>query len=112
MMEEKSRLNCLFCENPATPEGKYLVKRRDGTVVEWPSFVLGARDPIAPWALRMYAIIAVLMGYGWKWPMSCWRRSATFARYRKDHGKGDPEMGDHRKDDPVTIAEMRKGLNS
>lgn len=43
-MSDKKPLTGLFRDNPETPEGKYLVKRRDGTVVEWPSFVLGARD--------------------------------------------------------------------
>lgn len=38
----------LFSNQPATKEGKYLVQRRDGTVPDWPWFVLGARDPIAP----------------------------------------------------------------
>ena len=54
-MSDKKPLTGLFRDNPATPEGKYLVKRRDGTVVEWPSFVLGARDPHAAAALRAYA---------------------------------------------------------
>ncbi|HXI43902.1 MAG TPA: hypothetical protein VNH83_28225 [Bryobacteraceae bacterium] len=38
----------LWRKNPETPEGKYLVKRRDGSVVDWPNFVLGAKDPAAP----------------------------------------------------------------
>lgn len=36
-------------------EGKFLVVRRDGTVPHWPHFVLGARDPASPTALRAYA---------------------------------------------------------
>lgn len=36
----------LWRNNPETPEGKYLVKRRDGTVPEWPSFVLGLRGKL------------------------------------------------------------------
>ena len=35
-------------------EGKFLVVRRDGSVPHWPHFVLGARDPGAPTALRAY----------------------------------------------------------
>ena len=32
-----------------------------------------------------------------------------FEEYRIDHGPGDPDGKRHRKDDPATIAEMRKG---
>jgi hypothetical protein len=35
-MQEKLQLTGLFRDDAATPEGKYLVKRRDGSVVEWP----------------------------------------------------------------------------
>ena len=45
----------LWVNDPETPEGKYLVKRRDGTVPAWPHFVLAASDPAAPAALRAYA---------------------------------------------------------
>jgi hypothetical protein len=39
-----------------TREGKYLVTRRtDGSVLESPGFVIGAKDPAAPAALRAYA---------------------------------------------------------
>lgn len=41
-------LTGLWRRNPETPEGKYLVKRRDGSVVEWPNLVMGAKDPAAP----------------------------------------------------------------
>lgn len=39
--EQKPKLKGLVRDNPETPEGKYLVKRRDGTVPPWPHFVLG-----------------------------------------------------------------------
>ena len=45
----------LWRNNPETPEGKYLVKRRDGTIPEWPYFVMGAADGASPDALREYA---------------------------------------------------------
>ena len=35
----------LWRTEEGTPEGKYLVQRRDGSVVEWPNFVIGAKDP-------------------------------------------------------------------
>lgn len=110
---EKPQLTCLCCENPATPEGKYLVKRRDGTVVEWPSFVLGARDPHAPAALRAYAnSIEKDPDCHPDLPASIRRRADQFDQYRAEHGNGDPTRGLHRKDDPAIVAEMRKGQAS
>ena len=56
-------LTGLWRKNPETPEGKYLVKRRDGSIPEWPNFVIGAKDPAAPAALRAYAKEAERLGY-------------------------------------------------
>jgi hypothetical protein len=118
---DKPKLKGLFRDNLSTPEGKYLVKRRDGTVVEWPNFVLGARDPVAQVALRAYGLevlrlcaeepatadaLGLTPEFGWsvvrhaeeEWP-----------EYRRIHGVGDPGRGRHRKDDPATVAEMRRG---
>jgi hypothetical protein len=102
-------LTGLFRNNPETPEGKYLVKRRDGTVVEWPNFVLGARDPAAPAALIAYANEGRRLGFN---PQMCddiLRLATTFEHYRAEHGSGDPDRGRHRVDDPATIEEMKKG---
>jgi len=41
---------------------KYIVLRRDGSVPDWPWFVLGARDPAAPRAVRSYATTSKAMG--------------------------------------------------
>jgi hypothetical protein len=41
---DKPLIHGLWRDDPATPEGKYLVMRRDGTVVEWPNFTIGAKD--------------------------------------------------------------------
>jgi hypothetical protein len=110
---EKAKLTGLFRDQPETPEGKYLVKRRDGTVVEWPTFVLGARDPHAAVALRAYAascrtdpdidprFVDRLHQFANEWD-----------EYRLSHGEGDPGMGRHRKDDPATVEEMRKGCSA
>jgi hypothetical protein len=111
-MSTKEKLKGLFRDNPATPEGKYLVKRRDGTVVEWPSFVLGARDPVSPWALRAYAIVSFLIFRNYPWSRRIWRMAGEWSDYRRQHGTGDPDRGPHRKDDPITIAEMRRGYNA
>lgn len=134
-MEKKRPLTCLFRDNPETPEGKYLVKRRDGTVVEWPSFVLGARDEDAEMCLRIYGLLKLMppdQKEGFVADMydqlavsrsdpdsknvSFFDSVQSFAdkwsEYRKAHGDGDPLMGRHRHDDPDTISEMRRGMSS
>lgn len=123
MSETKKPLTGLFRDNPETPEGKYLVKRRDGTVVEWPSFVLGARDPIAAVALRAYAkevrrLIrdepqqARALGLTMEFAHRLSDEADAWDDYRDTHGDGDPGMGRHRKDDPATVEEMRKGRSA
>lgn len=106
---KKPVLRALVRDDPKTPEGKYLVKRRDGSVVEWPHFVLGARDPHAPAALRAYAWSAS-QDPNFDQSLIYRLRSLAdeFEIYRTHHGAGDPHLGIHRKDDPNTVAEMRK----
>jgi hypothetical protein len=112
-MSEKPKLAGLVRDDPKSPEGKYLVKRRDGTVVEWPNFVLGARDPHAPAALRAYAdSIAADPDCHPDFPDRLRRLADEFDAYRAAHGAGDPTRGLHRKDDPATIAEMRNGRSA
>lgn len=116
--EGKKICTTLFCDDPATPEGKYLVKRRDGTVVEWPHFVLGARDEDAADTLRDYAnrkekrMLAGDATITPEWLASIRRNADRWDEYRARHGNGDPSMGPHRTDDPATIAEMRKGMGA
>lgn len=117
-MSEKKPLTGLTRDNPKTPEGKYAVHRRDGTVPPWPSFVLGGADPHAEVALRAYADSmeqAMQAGTPNITPefVAALRRWAdTFRQWREEHGEGDPSMGPHRVDDPATIAEMKKGLSA
>jgi hypothetical protein len=119
----KKPLTGLFREQPETPEGKYLVKRRDGTVPAWPSFVLGGADPFAEVALRAYAAAvenrllegedeARAEGLTREWAASLRRLADLFRQWRETHGQGDPGMGPHRRDDPATVAEMRKGYSA
>lgn len=89
--------------------GKYLVQRRDGTVPDWPWFVMGGRDRAAPWAMRAYAVFAFLFGMDWAYVRGTWKRAAEFAAYRKANGTGDPDAPRHRKDDPEVIAKMAGG---
>ncbi len=99
----------LWRDNLETPEGKYLVKRRDGTIVEWPHMTLGARDPCSPAALRAYAAKAAELGMNPAYVKGVAQLADEWEIYRVEHGEGDPDRGRHRVDDPVTIAEMRKG---
>lgn len=109
---EKPILNGLVRDQPRTPEGKYLVKRRDGSVVEWPSFVLGARDPAAPFALRAYASCAETLGMSQGYVDAVRRLAGEFEDYCREHREGDPDRGTHRKDDPATVEEMKRGRSS
>lgn len=105
-------LTGLWRKNPDTPEGKYLVKRRDGSVPEWPSFVLGAKDPAAPSALRAYATAGELLGYNKKFISDIRELAIEFENYLSENGPGDPDRGRHRKDDHLTVMEMRHGKSA
>jgi hypothetical protein len=85
---------------------KYLVLRRDNTVPSWPYFVLGARDPYAPAALRAYAIAAERGGANAQFVTDIMGLADEFDAYRKTHGDGDPDAVPHRTDDPVVVARM------
>jgi hypothetical protein len=95
-------------------EGKFLVVRRDGTVPHWPHFVLGARDPAAPIALRAYADAADRaaernpnIGFDQEYIKSIRELADDFEDYRSKHGMGDPDAPPHRKDSSQVIAAMR-----
>lgn len=107
-MNEKPKAG-LWRNNPETREGKYLVKRRDGTVVDWPNFVVGAKDPAAPAALRAYATKARELGMNETYVNDVFALAEKFEQYRVERGEGDPDRGRHRADDPRTIEEMRGG---
>ena len=98
----------LWRNNPETKEGKYLVKRRDGTIPQWPYFVIGAADPIAPYALRAYANEAERKGLDPKYVFELRCMACDFEEYRQEHGDGDPDAPRHRVDDPATVADMAK----
>jgi hypothetical protein len=88
---------------------KFLVTRRDGTVPDWPYFVLGARDPAAPAALRAYADEAEKRGMDPAYVADLRFQAADFERYRHEHGDGDPDASPHRPDDPGTVARIKAG---
>lgn len=91
-----------------TREGKYLVLRRDGTVPEWPAFVMGAGDPAAPVALRAYARAAHDLGWS-QMSADMFDLADEFDRWRSEHGQGDPTAPAHRTDDPAILEKMRHG---
>lgn len=86
-------------------EGKYLVVRRDGTIPEWPHFVMGGDDPCVPFALRAYAMEAESRGYDPEYVASLRELADDFSA--RTGGKADPDAGPHRKDNPAIIAMMR-----
>ncbi len=88
-------------------EGKFLVVRRDGSVPHWPHFVLGARDPATPIALRAYADAAETLNFEPEYIASIRELADDFEVYRSQEGDGDPEAAPHRTDDPEVIAAMR-----
>jgi len=109
---EKPKLDGLFSDSPETPEGKYLVLRRDGTVPPWPSFVLGAGDKAADWTLWFYSWMAWWFGMAKGYRQAVARRAKKFTDWRKQNGEGDPDAGRHRIDDPWVISKMREGQSS
>lgn len=106
----KPLANGLWRDNPETPEGKYLVKRRDGTIPKWPHFTLGADDPCAPAALAAYASKARAIGLDQAYCAAVDKLADEWRERQSIHGApGDPDRGRHRVDDPAIIEEMRKG---
>jgi hypothetical protein len=99
----------LFRNQEGTREGKYLVKRRDGTVPPWPFFVMAASDPAAVSALIAYADTADRLGWDPAYSADIRSLAKEFDDWRAANGDGDPDAPRHRPDDPATVAEMAKG---
>ena len=99
----------LWRKDTEAPEGKYCVTRRDGSVPEWPFFVLGARDPSAARTLMAYAKYAERDGADSQYVEDVRVLAGEFDAYRQAHGVGDPDSPPHRLDDPATIEKMKQG---
>lgn len=105
----------LFRNDPETREGKYpVLLRRDGTVPEWEWFVLGERDPAAPFAIRAYADEAERRGFDPAYVRDLremadtWDRSQALEADLRAKGlvpekPADPDGPRHRKDDPDVL---------
>lgn len=93
--------------DPRTPEGKYLVLRRDKTVPPWPHFILAASDPAAPFAIRCYADKAEQLGMDQRYVHDLRVLADDFEEWRRNNTTGDPDAPGHRVDDPWVIEMMR-----
>lgn len=91
------------------PDSKYIVTRRDGTVPNWPWFVLGGRDPRAADTVRDYADRCERDGLDPEYVAVCRRRADLMESHLAVHGAGDPGAPLHREDDPTTIAKLQSG---
>jgi hypothetical protein len=99
----------LWLNREETPEGKYLVTRRDGTIPEWSWFVLGSRDPAATAALIAYANKAEELGMDQEYVDDVRAMAEHWALEREHMGCGDPDAPPHRTDDPATVQKMKGG---
>jgi hypothetical protein len=88
---------------------KYLVVRRDATVPKWPHFVLGARDPAAPAALRAYAEEAKKLGMDPAYVQTVLGFVEMFEGYRDEEGAGDPDMPLLQRTDDWAVLEALRG---
>ena len=102
----------LWRNNPETLEGKYLLVRRDGSIVEWPHFAMGAKDPASPAGLRAYAAKARELEMNEQYCHDVEELADFFDEFRLVEGEGDPDRGRHRKDDPATSKLMRHGKSA
>ncbi len=101
----------IWVKSDSHKEGKFLVVRRDGSVPHWPHFVLGARDPAAPYAIRSYAAECHRLGLDKEYVESLYALARDFEDYRFIHGDGDADAPPHRFDDGNVILAMR-GIDS
>lgn len=89
---------------------KFLVLRRDGTIPDWPYLVMGARDPLVPYAIRAYAEQAAkTTTFDPEYVADLYRLADSFDEYRRIHGDGDPDAGPHREDDPDVVSRFKAG---
>ena len=81
----------LWRYNEKTKEGKYLVKRRDGSIPKWPYIVLGAADPTAPAALLAYSNKCRELGFNHEYVTDLVKLSIEFEDWRLANKDGDPD---------------------
>src|SRR3990167_6089885 len=96
----------LWRNDEKTKGGKYLVVRRDGSIPAWPWFVLGARDPAAPFALVAYASVCEDLGMDSRYVSDVRALSNEFRMYAGEHGLGDPTAPPETKDNVAVVSAM------
>lgn len=96
----------LFRNTDGSREGKFLVLRRDGSIPDWPYFVIGAADPAAPFALTAYADAAEDLDMDPQYVTDLRALADEFEAWRIANGEGDPDAPKHRTDDPEIIAKL------
>lgn len=89
---------------------KYLVLRRDGTIPEWPYFVLGAADPASADTLHWYGDYCEEKGYHPQYVADVHTFADTMREWREANKKGDPDAKRHRKDHPLFERFAKLGL--
>jgi hypothetical protein len=103
----------LWRNRPETPEGKYLVQRRDGSIPRWPLFVIGGNDPAAPAALFAYALEAERLGMAADYVRDMRDMAEDWAAQQAEFGTtGNPDAPPDLTDDPDTVAKMRQGFSA
>lgn len=103
----------LWRNRPETPEGKYLVQRRAGSIPRWPWFVLGGNDPAAPAALLAYADEAERRGMDAEYVRDVRDMAEDWAAQQAAFGTtGDPDAPPDLHDDPGTVEKMRQGFSA
>jgi len=96
----------LWRNDDKTKGGKYLVVRRDGAIPSWPWFVLGARDPAAPAALRAYALRCKDFSMDPAYVSDVLVLAERFYQYAVEHGHGDPTAPPEVKDNQAIASAL------
>lgn len=73
---------------------KYIVVRTDGTLPDWPYFVIGAKDPAAASTIRNYASTALAINGDHDYHENVKDLSRRFGVWKAadEHGVASPEM--------------------
>lgn len=111
-MRQPSKIHHGLWRKEGINGGKFLVLRRDGTVPEWPYFVLGAKDPAAGVALQAYANECKRLDMDVRYVCDLYDLAGEFDDFRAEHGNGDPDGRPHRRDNPETVAMMEEKLGA
>ncbi len=88
------------------PGKKFLVLRRDGTIPEWPWFVMGAEDPLAAGALYHYAGLCEEAGYSKEYVDMVMRAVDAMQSWAATKAMQRPDQAPPRKEDPSVLIKL------